>query len=106
MRSEYFKLVDGQPVPTDQMGWAESWRHDRIVAKTKLGDSEVSTVFIGLNHAFGSGPPMIYETMVFGGVLDQECEHYSTPEEARAGHEAMCDRVNLSRAAQFAFADE
>ncbi|WP_166903861.1 hypothetical protein [Mycobacterium sp. DL440] len=37
------------------------------------GDDEVvvSTVWLGLNHSFtDDGPPIIFETMVFGGVHD------------------------------------
>lgn len=27
----------------------------------------VSTVFLAIDHAFGDGPPVLYETMIFGG---------------------------------------
>ena len=60
---------------------------DRIVAKTKAWfDVEVSTVFLGLDHAFGSGPPMLFETMVFGGKYSDEQWRYSTWDEALEGH--------------------
>ena len=39
------------------------------------------------------GRPILYETMVFGGVLDQECERYYTRAEAIKGHAAMVARV-------------
>jgi hypothetical protein len=35
------------------------------------------------------GPPLIFETMVFGGSKDGEMDRYSTKEEAEKGHEAM-----------------
>ena len=59
---------------------------DRIVAKTKIGKVEVSTVFLGLDYSFGEGPPILFETMVFG-LMDEEPQwRYSTWEEAEAGH--------------------
>jgi len=36
----------------------------------------ISTVWIGLNHQFGSGPPLIFETMVFGGDLHEDMDRY------------------------------
>jgi len=69
-------------------------QHDkRVVAKTTLAGCDVSTVFIGLDHRFtGDGPPLVFETMVFGGPFDQEQERYSTWDEAVAGHARMVDR--------------
>lgn len=105
---EHYILDGDEAIPATQIGWAE-WMRDnpdrKRVARTRLGESEVSTVFLGLNHAWGSGPPEIFETMVFGGVLSDECVRYSTMQEARVGHEQMCERVNMHRAAAFAFAD-
>lgn len=47
---------------------------------------EVSTVWLGIDHNFGFGAPLIFETMVFGGAYDQECVRYHTEKEALAGH--------------------
>lgn len=47
-------------------------------------------MFLGLDHRhFGKGPPLLYETMVFGGEADGECARYSTRTEALAGHGRM-----------------
>jgi hypothetical protein len=47
----------------------------------------VSTVYLGVDHSFGNGPPLLYETMVFGcGKHDKYQRRYSTQEEALAGH--------------------
>ena len=55
---------------------------------------EVSTIFMGLDHNFSNeGPPILFETMVFGGALDQEQARYATWEEAEAGHKAMVEMV-------------
>jgi hypothetical protein len=67
---------------------------DRSVARTEIGARVVSTVWLGLDHGLGDGPPMIFETMVFGPDGESEdCERYSTEAEALAGHGAMCARL-------------
>jgi len=75
-------------------------RRDNQVIRTSVGVSggtvDVSTIWLGLNHQWGDGPPLIFETMVFGGGLDQEQERYSTESEALVGHAAMCARVQAS----------
>lgn len=54
----------------------------------------VSTVFLGLDHRhFGEGPPILWETMVFGGVLDGAQQRYTSREEAYRGHQALCIKV-------------
>lgn len=66
---------------------------DRTVEKTYIQDCEISTVFLGLDHQWLDGPPILFETMIFGGKLDGECWRYSTWEEAREGHEAAVEKV-------------
>lgn len=88
-------ILDGhKAVPATLMEWAKWYETaDRTVAKTQIGDVNVSTVFLGLDHSFGYGPPQLFETMAFGGELDQEQERYSTWDQAIAGHDVMCARV-------------
>lgn len=88
----------GTPI-SDVMTWAQQLETaDRQVADTMLGDVRVSTVFLGLDHQHvPGGPPLIFETMVFGGDLDDEMERYTTEAQAVAGHAYMVARV---RAAQ------
>lgn len=50
------------------------------------GDVRVSTVFLGLDHRFGDGPPLLFETMAFVGHDDVGMERYSTWQEAEEGH--------------------
>lgn len=49
----------------------------------------VSTVDLGLDHSFGFGPPLYYETMIFvkGDSMNCYCNRYTTEEQAREGHE-------------------
>jgi hypothetical protein len=58
----------------------------------------VSTIFLGLNHRyFGDGPPLLFETMVFGGELDKELERYETKAQALVGHDEMVARVLVAK---------
>jgi hypothetical protein len=75
--------------------WVET--ADRIVSKTQVADIEVSTVFIGIDHQFYNGPPLLFETMVFGGDLDQTCRRCFTWDEAVEQHETILSEV-LNRA--------
>lgn len=66
-------------------------------------DVEVSTVFLGYDTAFGSpaslkGHPMIFETMVFGGVLNSHKERYRDFDEAILGHHELCVSVAKAEA--------
>jgi hypothetical protein len=62
----------------------------------EVGEVRISTVFLGIDHSFGGGPPMLFETMVFGGPLDQELDRCSTWEAAEKMHEAMVERVRYA----------
>jgi len=92
MRMGYFNR-QGQPMSWEQ--WAAAFEDlgAKRVAETILPDGKwVSTVWLGLNHQFGEGPPLIFETMVFSarGAGDElDFYRYSTEAEAVAGHEAM-----------------
>lgn len=66
-------------------------KHSRGVGKM------VSTIWLGLDHGWGSGQPVIFETMVFplnehGEMIPEEIasDRYCTEEEALKGHEEMC----------------
>jgi len=94
--SDHYILKGHEAVPADLMTWAKWYETgNRRVADDSVGDIRVSTVFLGLNHNYGEGPPTLYETMVFGGPHDQEWEErYCTWDEAVAGHAAMIERVS------------
>lgn len=89
-------VLDGKrPVPVDLMTWARWFeKADRKVAWDVIGDVKVSTVFLGLDHRFGDpGPPLLFETMIFGGPHDEYQERCSTWEEAEAMHSKALDLV-------------
>jgi hypothetical protein len=90
--SDKYILQGKEPVPADLMTWARWYETaDRAVAKSDVGPFQVSTVFLGLDHSFGSGPPMLFETMVFkGSAADEWCERCSTWEQAEEMHTRGC----------------
>ncbi|MHA1592413.1 MAG: hypothetical protein ACTSUP_08080 [Candidatus Heimdallarchaeaceae archaeon] len=81
---------------SDLMKWGKWFETaNRHVAKTQINDMvKVSTVFLGLNHNFGAGLPILFETMVFGGEFDEEMERYSTWEQAERGHNKWVVKVS------------
>jgi hypothetical protein len=99
----YILDKDGQPVPCDDLLEWGRWMEtaERRVAQDKDEQDEhglkicVSTIFLGVDHRhWGDGPPILWETMVFGGVLDGAQERYTSLEEALVGHQEMCARVS------------
>lgn len=68
------------------------------LAFDEIDGATVSTVWLGMNHSYGDGPPLIFETMVFGGELGQEQWRYSTEQAALAGHQYACEIVRLELA--------
>ncbi len=94
--SDKFRL-DGSPYPDGDVGLLE-WARDLADTKGRILKQEylwnglwVSTVWLGLDHSFGFGPPLIFETMVFdrlndGSSADLDMDRYSTLEDAELGH--------------------
>ena len=94
----YYDLDDaGDPVPSTLEATSYLWEpggNRRVVAvDDPLPGVHVSTVFLILDHGLGREKPVLFETMVFGGELDQECERYHTRAEALAGHARMVSAV-------------
>lgn len=100
MSDRYILNANGEPVEEpDLIKWGR-WlqKADRKIAEHDIGDCHVSTVFMGLNHQYGPGPPLVFETMVFGPddhPLNQEMARYATRGQALSGHHMMCDRVRI-----------
>lgn len=81
--------MDGNSMTAEAFAKAFEDTKSRRIGETTVGDADVSTIWLGLNHQFGHGPPLIFETMIFGGPHDDYCERYSTKEQARAGHQRI-----------------
>ena len=102
MRPRYYVLDENdEPRPAMLLEWgafmADASR--RRLARTACdGDVLVSTVFLGLDHSHREDdPPVLWETMVFGGLFDQQQRRYRSREEALRGHEEMVARVRAGR---------
>lgn len=97
---------DGEPLTFSE--WANLFEsiHDpvayRMVGQDTVFDKNgrehfVSTVWLGLDHGFGKGPPVIFETMIF--CHGHECRindeqwRYCTEAQAEAGHAAAVQLV-------------
>jgi hypothetical protein len=96
-RHVYYWVLDGHDVREGTREEFAAMYEDtgaRIVAKTRVGESEVSTVFLGIDHQFGEGPPLLFETMVFGGDgMDGHTRRYTTWAEAEAGHAEVVKEI-------------
>ena len=92
--SDYYILKGKKVIPVeDAIVWDEFFEDDknRRVDETEKNGIRVSTVFLGLDHAFGVGLPMVFETMIFGGEHNDYQERCSTWKQAEAMHKKACD---------------
>lgn len=65
---------DKQARPIGLWTWVrlnEDWDY-RFIGKTHMLGYTVSTVWMGIDHSFGYGPPVLFETMIF----TPEYRHY------------------------------
>lgn len=99
---EHYRLEGTEPVPVqDLITWAVWFETaDRTVATTQVTETiEVSTVFLGLDHQWGVGPPLLFESMVFGMADDDPLAdmqvRYRTWHEAEQGHEIVVEAVRV-----------
>jgi hypothetical protein len=92
--------ADGNPVPAanahDWVRWFENANNRRVAEDFAPSyedgirhDYRVSTVFLGIDHNFsGSGPPLLFETLVFRGkhAVESTMERTATRDEALEAH--------------------
>lgn len=93
----YILSKSGVPIRATIEEWGKfvENRANKIVSRQTVGDCDISTVFLGIDHNWTKeGPPILWETMVFGGTLDQEETRCSgSKEQAEAMHEEMVRKV-------------
>lgn len=95
----WYKLdSDNNPIPCSSIIEYQEWvkKHGTTVAESSFLDTggekiQVSTVFLGLDHSYNSTIPILWETMVFGGLLNQEQQRYASFQEALKGHNEVVD---------------
>ncbi len=89
--SDYYDLA-GQKVSREAglSFFSDAHNEQRQIGYEKRGGIRVSTVFLVIDHSWGDGPPLIFETMIFGGPHDEFQERYSTRAQAEEGHVRAC----------------
>ncbi len=91
----YYKLVDKEVVKL-QPGEIPNFKNRGMFRDTFTiygEEVQVSTVFLHMDHSFNGGPPLLFETMVFGGLHDNHQVRYTSWEEAEIGHNEICQMV-------------
>ena len=106
----HYILVNKEPKSVSLMEWVEWFENSdkRIVAQIQLRRAKVSTVFLGLDHRWGDGSPLLFETMIFGGRHDNFQDRYTTWDESELGHYKVIelamvriDHIDRARGAAF-----
>lgn len=86
-------------VEVDLITWAKYIEHpdNRVVGYTQINSEVwVSTIFLGIDHRFPSfppGPPLVFETLVFGGPLNGEGGRWVSYDDAKTNHEMFVKRA-------------
>ena len=95
MNRNHWILEGHEPKTVDLMTWAKWFEtSERHIAQDNIGDVRVSTVFLGIDHNWRpDGPPILFETVIFGGPNSQFQERYSTWKEAEEGHKRALELV-------------
>lgn len=100
MAGTYVLDGNGEPKAVDVLVWADSLETaDRRVARNVIGKLEVSTVFLGIDHNWsGKGPPVLWETMVFGlpADTDEIQLRYTSKADALEGHKRTCNAIRMA----------
>ncbi len=105
--NDHYILEGKTPKKVDLMTWArwfEAAIDNRRVGET-IGNApagayprtRVSTMFLGLDHSFGDGSPLLFETMIFGGEHDGYQDRCTTWEEAEAMHKKACEIAGITQ---------
>lgn len=98
MTHQHYILDENRKViEADLMTWAR-WFQDskekRRVALFEQGGIRVSTVFLGLDHNYDDGPPILWESMIFGGPNSEDQDRCSgTWDDALEMHKQMIERA-------------
>lgn len=68
LKGHLYRLSGKKPVPCSFGEYITFMKSaaNRIIEQTQVGDLLVSTIFTGIDHAFGAGEKRLFETKVFG----------------------------------------
>lgn len=96
MQRPFNYIIDNKKaIPIDDIGMWACWMTtaNRTVTKTEVSLVRVWTVFLGIDHQFYEGRPLLFETRIFGGEFEHYTWFWSTWEEAENGHKMVCSEV-------------
>ena len=100
----YYNLDENKnPVSCTLREWGEiymgSGNDERRIAEDYINDFHISTVFLGIDHNFYEGPPILFETMIFENDSYSEiyCDRYCTWQEAEEGHKKAVEWAKNER---------
>lgn len=97
--------ANDKPVPVDRedVDWGNRWH----IRSYPMQGMQVSTIFMAIDHNYGDGPPVLFETMAFSvdknGCVDitepsqhpwhEYQERYTTKRRAENGHAIICAAI-------------
>ena len=82
----------GQTLSTEDCGLLLGNREYAVIEKTAVGPYQVSTVWMGLDHSWGTGPPLIFETMVF--IKPEKGEEAALPIDTQRRYPTLKDAID------------
>lgn len=99
-----YKLKNHEVVECSLRDWQFYFSDDaaesadrRLVSAYTLGKITISTIFIGLDYNFtGNGPPLVFETRVFGGTRDGDIYRYATYDAALKNHNRLAEELRTA----------
>ena len=97
MKGDYYWDRAGEPMGRED--WITKMSDDmykRVALDTFPDGTFVSTVWLGLDHSFGSKRPIIFESMIFGPWVPDDDEfqwRYSSEMRARDGHRRIVQAI-------------
>ena len=96
---EYILDENGNPKKVYDLDEWGKWfdKNKKHISDTTIDNVRISTVFLGLDHSFDGGKPVLFETMIFGGKHDLYTERCHTKEEAIEMHERAVSLVRGKR---------
>jgi hypothetical protein len=106
----YFVLDEqGNPLPVSDVEVWSRWfeRADRGVARTVVTPNvTVLTTFSGVDQAAEGRPPLLFETRVFGGVLNAEELQHPTRIDALAAHASLVEWCRIGNSPEGGVTEE
>lgn len=91
---DYYILNDDNTIKviSNAVEWGKWFENAKNVIKATMfrNGTRISTAFLGINHSYDDGPPLLFETMTFN-KKGEDSFRYATYDEAISGHnERVC----------------